>query len=407
MIGPVSGTGRAMMASLQQQIQKGMPVDQAIAYVKSMAMDNVAPLTDLYSMMMQFERLKQPKKEMPPGGSVREQLGALEQQMGQGIGGLNAGRMETPQFVGGGIVAFQKGGGMPPPNDPTAGLPFLTGQYQQTQEQYNDPDFMQKDIERRRQLRSEYDVGEGGEYQREQQAEIDRMKAEMPGREREAKKMDMAEFFFNIAAEASKPGATVLSSIAGAGPGYVKQSRATKKELDELQNEARRARLDLLKANELERSGDISAANAKREQGLASMTQAGQEIAKIIERQKEQEREREFKTEERRDKQAFETRERQAQEDARERIEAMRGALEMARIQGSMRPKDKAAQAYLDAADQFGDYSEQAKSALRRYIALEEAGQPSYGVGGAGGGGSRPQGRADPFAGFSATPLPQ
>jgi hypothetical protein len=239
--------------------------------------------------------LKQPKQDMPPGGSVREQLGSLEQQMGQGLGGLNAGRMETPQFVGGGIVAFQQGGGMPAPNDPTSGLPFLTGQYQQDKEKYNDPDFMKKDIERRRQLRSEYDVGEGGEYQREQQAEIDRMKAEMPGREREAKKMDMAEFFFNIAAEASKPGATLLSSIAGAGPDYVKQSRTTKKELDALQNEARRARLDLLKANELERTGDINAADALRTQGLASMTQTGQEIAKIVERQKEQTEERRFR----------------------------------------------------------------------------------------------------------------
>jgi len=43
MIGPVSGTGRAMMASLQQAIQKGMPPDQAIQYVKSMATQGVAP----------------------------------------------------------------------------------------------------------------------------------------------------------------------------------------------------------------------------------------------------------------------------------------------------------------------------------------------------------------------------
>jgi hypothetical protein len=405
MIGPTSETARSMMASLNGAMQQGMPPDQAIAYVKSQAMSGVAPLVDLYALLKQFERMKQPKQEMPPGGSVREQLNSLEQQMGQGLGGLNAGRMETPQFVGGGIVAFQQGGGMPPPNDPTSGLPFLTGQYQQAQEQYNDPDFMKKDIERRRQLRSEYDIGEGGEYQREQQAEIDRMKAEMPGREREANKMDMAEFFFNIAAEASKPGATVLSSIAGAGPGYVRQSRATKKELDALQNEARRARLDLLKANELERTGDINAADALRTQGLASMTQTGQEIAKIVERQQEQKEEREFRTKERREKQAFETREREAQEEAREKIEAKRGELEMARIQGNMKPKDVAAQAYLDAADEFGDNSEQAQAALQRYINLEQAGQPTYGVGG--GGGSSSQGRANSFAGFSATPLPQ
>ena len=402
MIGPTSETARSMMASLNGAMQKGMPPDQAIAYVKSQAMSGVAPLVDLYALLKQFERLKQPKQEMPPGGSVREQLGSLEQQMGQGLGGLNAGRMETPQFVGGGIVAFQQGGGMPAPNDPTSGLPFLTGQYQQDKEKYNDPDFMKKDIERRRQLRSEYDVGEGGKYQREQQAEIDRMKAEMPGREREAKKMDMAEFFFNIAAEASKPGATLLSSIAGAGPGYVKQSRATKKELDALQNEARRARLDLLKADDLARTGDINAAEALRTQGIASLTQTGQEIAKIMERQKEQEEERRFRTKERREGQEFQTEEREAEEAARERIEAMRGALEMARIQGNMKPKDVAAQAYLDAADQFGDDSKEAKAALKRYINLEQAGQPSIGVGE--GGGSGPNIRTEGFEVLSSRP---
>lgn len=399
MIGPTSETARSMMASLNGAMQKGMPPDQAIAYVKSQAMSGVAPLVDLYALLKQFERLKQPKQEMPPGGSVREQLGSLEQQMGRGLGGLNAGRMETPQFVGGGIVAFQQGGGMPPPNDPTSGMPFLIGQYQQAQEQYNDPDFMKKEIERRRQLRSEYDVGEGGEYQREQQAEIDRIKAEMPGREREAKKMDMAEFFFNIAAEASKPGATVLSSIAGAGPGYVKQSRATKKELDALQNEARRARLDLLKANDLARTGDVNAAIALREQSHKDLIQIGKGIAELTVGQQEAEKEREARTRDRREGQEFQTKERIATEAARKEIEAMRGALEMARIQGNMKPKDVAAQAYLDAADQFGDDSEQAKKALKRYINLEQAGQPSFESGG-GGGGSRPQGSSSLPSGF-------
>ena len=48
-----------MMQSLQNAMAKGMPAEQAIAYVKSLAMDGIAPLTDLYAMMMQFQRLKQ------------------------------------------------------------------------------------------------------------------------------------------------------------------------------------------------------------------------------------------------------------------------------------------------------------------------------------------------------------
>lgn len=114
------------MASLQQAIDKGMPPDQAIQYVKSMAQQGIAPLADLYSMMMQFERLKQQKVQPPPAGTIRDQLNQMEQMqaqaaaqpvpqmqapINQGLGAINAGAMEEPQFNGGGIVAFQEGGG--------------------------------------------------------------------------------------------------------------------------------------------------------------------------------------------------------------------------------------------------------------------------------------------------------
>jgi hypothetical protein len=132
MIGPVSGTGRAMMSSLQQAIQKGMPPEQAVQYVKSMAMEGVAPLADLYAMMNQFQRLKQQKvtpPQTPP--TIKDQLNALDQQsqmpqqggiaqlqapapagqpMDRGLGAIDAGLMEYPKFANGGIVAFDDGG---------------------------------------------------------------------------------------------------------------------------------------------------------------------------------------------------------------------------------------------------------------------------------------------------------
>jgi hypothetical protein len=130
MIGPVSGTGRAMMASLQQAMSKGMPPDQAVQYVKSMATQGVAPLTDLYAMMNQFQRLKQQQTrppQTPP--TIKDQLNMLDQQqamqsgiagmqapppapqpMDRGLGAIDAGRMEYPQFAGGGVVALAGGG---------------------------------------------------------------------------------------------------------------------------------------------------------------------------------------------------------------------------------------------------------------------------------------------------------
>jgi len=140
-IGPVSGTGRAMMASLQQAIDKGMPPDQAIQYVKSMATQGVAPLTDLYAMMSQFQRLKQKPTQAPQTPpTIKDQLNMMEQMQNQqaqmaaqaqvpqgniqqmqapapagqpmdrGLGAIDAGRMEYPKFAGGGMVALAGGG---------------------------------------------------------------------------------------------------------------------------------------------------------------------------------------------------------------------------------------------------------------------------------------------------------
>jgi hypothetical protein len=121
MLGPVSGTGRAMMASLQQAMSNGMPPDQAIQYVKSMATQGVAPMADLYAMMNQFQRLKQQPVQAPQTPpTIRDQLNMAEQQqaqqqmaMQQGLGGMPAPAMEQAQFAGGGIVAFAAGSERP------------------------------------------------------------------------------------------------------------------------------------------------------------------------------------------------------------------------------------------------------------------------------------------------------
>jgi hypothetical protein len=122
-------------------MSKGMPPDQAIQYVKSMATQGVAPMTDLYAMVNQFERLKQQQvkpPQTPP--TIKDQLNMAEQQqmqrdttdrsgglgglggptsyagemgnqpMDRGLGAIDAGRMEYPQFAGGGVVALAQGG---------------------------------------------------------------------------------------------------------------------------------------------------------------------------------------------------------------------------------------------------------------------------------------------------------
>jgi hypothetical protein len=96
-----------------------------------MATQGVAPLADLYAMMNQFQRLKQPQAQAPQTPpTIKDELNMAEQQMqaqqggiagmqaqapapqpmDRGLGAIDAGRMEYPQFAGGGVVALAAGG---------------------------------------------------------------------------------------------------------------------------------------------------------------------------------------------------------------------------------------------------------------------------------------------------------
>lgn len=288
MIGPVSETGRNMMASLQQAIQKGMPPDQAVAYVKSMAMDGVAPLADLYSMMMQFQRLKQPQRQMPEGGTLRDQLNMLEnmqqagnqpQPMSQGLGGMDAGAMEAPSFAGGGIVAFQQGG-VPaaPPMDPSD--PNYVKNLMEYYGQYGRPqgEFVDERMEASEEAAKKYGLGQYGELAKAQKARAEAMQRALPGQEAEERKLDRAEFFFNLAAAAADPGATFATSLGKAGSGYTKAQRATNERLRNLQKEAQEAGLKMLEAEQLRKDGDYKTANQLFNQGREQALETGMKI---------------------------------------------------------------------------------------------------------------------------------
>lgn len=281
MIGPVSGTGRAMMSSLQQAMSKGMPADQAIAYVKSMAMDGIAPLTDLYSMMMQFQRLKEPTRRPPEGGNIRQQLNMIENMqdpMQQGLGGMDAGAMEEPSFAGGGIVAFQQGGAMPGAldyTDPQAVLRDLTSR---TGANMPAGQFVDQQMQIEDEIAKKYGLGQYGQLYKARQQQIEQMQRELPTREAEERQIDRAEFFFNLAAAAADPGATFATSLGKAGSGYTKAKRATNERLRELQKEAQDAGLKMLEAEELRRQGDVDSAMKLHTEGKNKAIEVGMDI---------------------------------------------------------------------------------------------------------------------------------
>jgi hypothetical protein len=448
-MGPVSDTGRAMMASLQQAMAKGMPIDQAIAYVKGMAQQGVAPMVDLYAMLNQFQRLKQPPAQMPQGGTIKDQIAAAAMQrdqqeamqrglasmaaqrapqepMQQGLGSVPAPAMEQAQFAGGGIVAFDDGGFITKPKeqDPFKPDPNVQrqieeaarfGDYNYTRgvgtpnygradgtptpegmpsynpstgeriigalrNAFSDPatygaiaggimggplgaaiggnaagyinrqftnepnpittayDNYKSALERSKEVHNDIEPppglayggvikmadgpprdmfdytdqnavlanlqgqfgGDPTEYlTREAQAQeaayermglgaarkareedIAEQKAEAERYAGSAAQTNLAQYFFDLAANASKPGARFLASAAQAAPGYGQRKTAIDEKTRLLNRSAKEGKLKLMEADELRKAGYLKEAEAKRQEGIKQMIQVGGNIAK-------------------------------------------------------------------------------------------------------------------------------
>ena len=312
MIGPVSETGRTMMASLQQAISKGMPVDQAISYVKSMANDGVAPLVDLYALMKQFERMKQQPTSALQTPNIREQLNMLESSqsqgqgglpaamppqnpqavMGQGLGGLPAGRMENPQFAGGGIVAFA-GEGESQVTDSGAGASSITPQLYSPipkfktwdeaaaayRAQIENPEFLQQEIARREALAKQQQMDEYAPSYKTREKLLAEDTAAAGRTAEEDATYDRDEYWGDVAANASERGATLLSSLAKAQKGKATRKRATADKARTAIRAAKQAELLLQQAKEAEREGRYKDAEALRKEAAANATAAQGKVA--------------------------------------------------------------------------------------------------------------------------------
>lgn len=301
MIGPVSTTGKAMLESLQNAMSKGMPVEQAISYVKSLAMDGVAPLTDLYSMMLQFQRLKQPTRRPPEGGSIREQLESLRNPMEMGLGSMNAGVMENPQgFNAGGIVAFDNGGAAQ--SAPAGITPQLYGpvpkftNYDEQAEFYNrllqDPEFLKKQMAEREALAKEQGFDEFGQSfkLREGLLKEDQRRAETVAAEEAG--YDEQEYWGDVAANAAESGATLLTSLAKAQKGKATRKRATAEKARLAIREAKNTEILLEQAREAEREGRYKDAETLRAKAYESAMGARTEAVKAAEEKAKGERSR-------------------------------------------------------------------------------------------------------------------
>jgi chemotaxis protein histidine kinase CheA len=309
MLGPVSQTGRAMMASLQQAIGKGMPVDQAIAYVKSMANDGVAPLVDLYALMKQFERMKQQQvrpPQTPP--TIRDQMNMLEAtrsqgglpsamppqnpqaMMGQGLGGLPAGRMENPSFAGGGIVAFDEGGQAASTSSFYSPIPQFKS-YDEMAEFFNrqlqDPKMVEQEMARREEMARQQKMDEYAPSFGMRESLLAEDKAAAARQAEEDAQYDTDEYWGDVAANAAQSGATLLSSLAKAQKGKAVRKRATAEKAREAIRAAKQSEILLQQAKEAEKEGRYKDAEALRAKAAEAATGAREKSIEARQKQEE------------------------------------------------------------------------------------------------------------------------
>ena len=298
MITPVSEVGKNMLSSLQGAMAKGMPVDQAIQYVKSQAATGVAPLVDLYALLKQFERLKQPPAQNVQGGSLREQLNSLESSlvrgqqglaglggptsyyeemqnpmqdpMSRGLGAINAGAMENPQgFDAGGIVAFVEGGQSQTAKSITPQLYTLPKSYEELAQAAAAEEAALKTPEGRaaylRQRDEEMKEAGLGKYaksleMRDQLAEEAAKRAELlPGEEAALNEQE----YWDAVAATDQP--DLISAMAKAKAGTTARKRASIQKVNAAKEKAAEEKVLRQEAREALARGDIEGYKAKLE----------------------------------------------------------------------------------------------------------------------------------------------
>lgn len=315
MIGPTSDTAKAMMQSLQQKMQMGMPIDQAIQYVKSQAATGVAPFVDLYALLNQYERMKQPPKQMPAGGTIKQQLdnlesvisgggannprgGSPETMMAQGLGALNAGAMEDPTFVSGGIVAFDEGG----VTAANVKKP-LPKTWEEVQEQAalgreETIEDLEKELARQDEIEKKLGIGRYAPSRGLKEAEAERKRKAQQQAESELDELDRAKFFSDVAEIGSEAGTretkapTFLTAISKARARQLERKEKKIERGRTAEDSYNASRIAMAEAEEARAEGNLTKYRTKVAEAKKLYDEATQKVAARTQKREEDERSR-------------------------------------------------------------------------------------------------------------------
>jgi len=168
-----------------------------------------------------------------------------------------------------------------PPMNPAA--PDFQQQMLEYMNRFSAPQgqFVDEQMQASEELAKKYGLGQYGEAYKGRQAQAAEMQRALPEQRAEERKLDRAEFFFNLAAAAADPGATFATSLGKAGSSYTKAQRATNEKLRGLQKEAQEAGLKLLEAEQLRKQGDVNAAQRMFTEGQKQAVETGMKIYEL------------------------------------------------------------------------------------------------------------------------------
>jgi hypothetical protein len=180
------------------------------------------------------------------------------------------------QVVGkahGGIIGFDKGGTTPKPTnyaDPRSVLKGLT-------EELNiDPtEYLLREARSQEEAYKAMGLGAAAKSREE---EIARQQAEAQRYSDTAAQSNLVQYFFDLAANAAKPGAKFLSAAALAAPAYGQRRNEIEEKARNLKNMARESQLKLQEAEELRMAGYLKDAAEKRKEARKQAFDVGKEI---------------------------------------------------------------------------------------------------------------------------------
>ena len=179
--------------------------------------------------------------------------------IGRGLGGLNAGRMQNPQFAGGGIVAFDEGGQAKSFTPEFYTIPQtyeeLARERMRRAQEISTPEGRAAYLKRMEEEDKALGLGQFSESLKLREERVKRLREQADLSPEELEALDREAYYADIAATKEPD---FLSALSAAEPKRVERKRASKKESAAAREKADLEAIARAEASEALKAGDIA-----------------------------------------------------------------------------------------------------------------------------------------------------